>query len=428
MKNLLIISIIIFSFNNLYALNIDESIKSTIENNPKVKIAIEKINESKEIVVFAKGSKLPTITSTLSGTYSNSDTETANVSSTPETFTDSYKITVTKNIYNFGISDLEIERSKILLNNELIIFKSTIQDLILDAINGYLTVINYEKSLEANKKNYDSVNQALEETKTRYDLGSATLYNLQNAEASFALSKTNLFIAKQNLLISMKTFKKIVGTEAVNLEDILKFNSNLDLKNIVKNSVKNNLNLHLISNDIKNLEILILKEKKSKKPTLDITGTGLYSNAGRLESGTEKTSGSIALTLTIPLFQKGQDNSDIRKYQSQKLQAEMKFEDEKENLEILISNTFKDYLINREQMKSSEIVIRSIETSLNSLKEEYEIGTKTITNLVEEEEKLLNANVSLLNTKKNYLLNYFKLKSLDGSLINLFEGYLPAFN
>ena len=428
MKNLLIISIIIFSFNNLYALNIDESIKSTIENNPKVKIAIEKINESKEIVVFAKGSKLPTITSTLSGTYSNSDTETANVSSTPETFTDSYKITVTKNIYNFGISDLEIERSKILLNNELIIFKSTIQDLILDAINGYLTVINYEKSLEANKKNYDSVNQALEETKTRYDLGSATLYNLQNAEASFALSKTNLFIAKQNLLISMKTFKKIVGTEAVNLEDILKFNSNLDLKNIVKNSVKNNLNLHLISNDIKNLEILILKEKKSKKPTLDITGTGLYSNAGRLESGTEKTSGSIALTLTIPLFQKGQDNSDIRKYQSQKLQAEMKFEDEKENLEILISNTFKDYLINREQMKSSEIVIRSIETSLNSLKEEYEIGTKTITNLVEEEEKLLNAKVSLLNTKKNYLLNYFKLKSLDGSLINLFEGYLPAFN
>ena len=115
MKNLLIISIIIFSFNNLYALNIDESIKSTIENNPKVKIAIEKINESKEIVVFANGSKLPTITSTLSGTYSNSDTETANVSSTPETFTDSYKITVTKNIYNFGISDLEIERSKICL-------------------------------------------------------------------------------------------------------------------------------------------------------------------------------------------------------------------------------------------------------------------------------------------------------------------------
>ena len=49
--------------------------------------------------------------------------------------------------------DLEIERSRILFNNELINFKNTIQDLILDAINGYLTVINYEKSLEIFSKN-----------------------------------------------------------------------------------------------------------------------------------------------------------------------------------------------------------------------------------------------------------------------------------
>ena len=85
---------------------------------------------------------------------------------------------LTQNIYDFGLNNLEIERSKILFNNELINLNLTIQDLILDAINGYLTVINYEKSLEANKKNYDSVSQALEETKTRFNLGSATLYDL----------------------------------------------------------------------------------------------------------------------------------------------------------------------------------------------------------------------------------------------------------
>ena len=99
-----------------------------------------------------------------------------------------------------------------------------------------------------------------------------------------------------------------------------------------------NLNLLLISNDIKNKEILIFKEKKSKKPSLDIVGTGLYSNGDRLENGTENTSGSIALTLTVPLFQQGQDDSNIRKYQSQKLQTEMLVQDEKENLEILLGN------------------------------------------------------------------------------------------
>ena len=428
MKNLIILAVLLLSANISYGLNIEDSIKSTIKNNLKVKIALEKLNESREILTFASSSKLPTVTSTISGTYSNSDISTTTSSTTPETFKDSYKIVVTQNIYDYGINNLEIQRSQILYDNEIIIFKSTIQDLILDAINGYLTVINYDKSLEENTKNYDSVSQALEETKTRYDIGSATLYDLQNAEASFASASTNLFIAKQNLIIGKKSFKKIVGIAPINLEEILEFDLVSNIEDIIKKSLMNNFNLLLISNDIKDKKILSLKEKKSKKPNLDITGTGQYSNGSRMEKGTENTSGSVALTLTIPLFQKGQDDSNIRKFNSQVMQAEMKLEDEKENLEILIFNTFKDFKINQSQMNSNKIIIKSIETSLNSLEEEYRLGTKTISNLVEEEEKLLNANVNFLNSRKNYLINYFKLKSLDGSLIKLFEDYLPPIN
>ena len=43
MKYFLFIIIIIFN-NAVLSLNVDEAIKSTIENNPKVKIAIEKLN------------------------------------------------------------------------------------------------------------------------------------------------------------------------------------------------------------------------------------------------------------------------------------------------------------------------------------------------------------------------------------------------
>ena len=124
-------------------------------------------------------------------------------------------------------------------------------------------------------------------------------------------------------------------------------------------------------------------------------------------------------------YKKGQDDSNVRKYHSQKLQAEINLQDKKEDLVILISNTYKNFKINESQMKTNLIIIESINTSLISLREEYQIGTKTITDLVEEEEKLLIANVNYLNSKKDYLLNYFKIKSLEGSLINIFEEYLP---
>ena len=105
---------------------------------------------------------------------------------------------------------------------------------------------------------------------------------------------------------------------------------------------------------------------------------------------------------------KGQ-STPILEISVSKLQAEIQLQDQKDDLSILISNTYA-----LKSMVSNEgkfIYYRVIET-LTSLKEEYAIGTKTITDLVEEEEKLLNANVSYLNSKK-YLLNYFNLKSLE---------------
>jgi len=418
----------IFLSSNLNALNIDEAIKSTILNNPKVKIAIEKLTESKELMSYAYGSKKPTLTSTISGTYANADKNTSTASTTPETLTDKYQLTLSQNLYDAGYNELEIARSKILFNDEVIQFKITLQSLILEAIEGYLTVINYEKSLEANQKNYDSVSKAFEETKTRFDLGSATLYDLQNAEASFAIASSNLFAAEQNVQISNKSFKRVVGLQAINLEDQLNINNLVNLSNTIETAMDQNLNLLLAKSDIENKKILLLKEKKSKKPSLDISGTAEYSDSGRVDSGTELTQGTVALTLTIPLYQKDQDNSNIRKYHSQILQSEIYLEDFRADILILIYNTYKDLQISESNMSSNQIVIQSIETSLNSLNEEYNIGTKTITDLVNEEEKLLNANVNYLNSKKNYLTNYFKLKSLDGSLIKMFEHYIPVTN
>ena len=428
MKIFLQILFFIFLSSNLNALNIDEAIKSTILNNPKVKIAIEKLTESKELMSYAYGSKKPTLTSTISGTYANADKNTSTASTTPETLTDKYQLTLSQNLYDAGYNELEIARSKILFNDEVIQFKITLQSLILEAIEGYLTVINYEKSLEANQKNYDSVSKAFEETKTRFDLGSATLYDLQNAEASFAIASSNLFAAEQNVQISNKSFKRVVGLQAINLEDVLNINNLVNLSNTIETAMDQNLNLLLAKSDIENKKILLLKEKKSKKPSLDISGTAEYSDSGRVDSGTELTQGSVALTLTIPLYQKDQDNSNIRKYHSQILQSEIYLEDFRADILILIYNTYKDLQISESNMSSNQIVIQSIETSLNSLNEEYNIGTKTITDLVNEEEKLLNANVNYLNSKKDFLTNYFKLKSLDGSLIKLFEHYIPATN
>ena len=426
--NKLLAIIFLFFANSVFAIDIDEAIKSTIEKNPKVKIAYEKLIESKELVQNAFNKKLPTVTGTISGTYSSSDSTTSTATTTPETFTDKYKLSLSQNLYDSGEKDLEIERSELLFDKEIINFNITIQNLILSAIEGYLTVINYEKSLEASNKNFDSVSRFLDETKTKFDLGSATLYDLQNAESAYAIAETNLFIAQQNYDVSKITFNRIVGLKAVNLEDVIDLDRDLNLDAFLENVEKNNYSLALLNNDLRNATILLAKEKLNNKPSLDLSTSVEYSDSGRIDSGTEKTNGTIGLTLTIPIFQQNNDKSDIRKYQSQLLQAELTLDDARQDLKIQASNLYKNYLISKSNISSNNKQIESIQTSLESIQEEYNIGTKTINELIDAESELLSVKVNLNTSKKDMILNYFNIMALEGSLISSFEKYLPNYN
>ncbi len=423
-----VILISIILVKNVFALTINDSVKSTIENNKKVQIAFEKLNESKETIEKSIGKKLPTVTATISGTYSNSDTKTKINETTPETFTDKYKLSATQNLYDGGEKNLEIEKSKLLYNNEIINFYNTVQDLSLSAINGYLTVINYEKSLESNKKNYDSVSRFLEETKLKYELGSATITDVMNSETAFAIAETNVYSAEQNYNLSLKTFKSIVGKDAFNLEDFIDLNNDLNFDVILSSVMKNNFSILISQNNIKIKNIELDKEKSSNKASIDITASAEYSDSTRIDDGTENTNATLGLTITIPIFQQNIDKSNIRKFNSQILQEEILKEDLKDSLEIEVSNYFKDYLVSISNVKTSKIKIKYANILLETTSEEYNLGTKSITDLIDAESQLLDANVEYLNANKNYLMNYFNLLALDGSLIKLFEEYLPKLN
>ena len=424
----IIIFIIILLTKTSFSLSINETVKSTIENNKKVKIALEKLNENKEIIEIAVGKKLPIVTGTISGTYSNSDSKTVTASTTPETFTDKYKISATQNLFDGGAKDLEIEKAKLLFNNEMLSFYKTIQNLSLTAINGYLAVNNYKKSLEATKKNYDSVLRFLEETKLKYELGSSTITDLKNAEAAFAIAETNVFSANQNFDISLKIFKSVVGKDAINLEELINFENELNLNKILQNVLENNYDILIAKNniDIKNIELS--KVKSSTKPSLDLTASAEYSDASRLDNGTENSNASIALTLNIPIFQQNLNKSESRKFTSQILQSEMLLDDLRDNLSIDVSNYFKDYMVSLSTIDATLKTIEYASILLESTNEEYNLGTKSITDLINAETELLDANVQYFSANQNYLINYFNLLSLDGSLIELFKEYLPKYN
>ena len=80
------------------------------------------------------------------------------------------------------------------------------------------------------------------------------------------------------------------------------------------------------------------------------------------------------------------------------------------------------------KMKAYKFSIAASEIALQSLKQEYLMGTKTISDYLIEEERFLNLKVDYSNATKEYFVSYFKIKSLEGNLLKVFDEFLPELN
>ena len=106
----------------------------------------------------------------------------------------------------------------------------------------------------------------------------------------------------------------------------------------------------------------------------------------------------------------------------------MVLDDLRDSLSIDVSNYFKDYIVSLSTIDAALKTIEYATILLESTNEEYNLGTKSITDLINAETELLDANVQYFSANQNYLINYFNLLALDGSLIELFKEYLPKYN
>ena len=279
-KNIVnIIFVILFTYaSSSQAIDIKETIKSTVENNLTVKIGLEEIKEARELIIYAQSDYKPDISILLTEKQSSTETTTSSSTTTEDKLSDTYSLIINQNIYDGGRKSLELQRSEILFEKQVQNFYITLNNLILDAINGYLTVQVYEKTLEATLKNHEVIKRIYNDTVLKEELGTATYVDLKNSESSYELSKSNLIMSKGNLKVGKNTFYRISGLEAVNLIDMVDIKKEIDEKVILANALKYNHELNILKLDYQNAEFQLDITKRKKLPSFDLTGDLSYND------------------------------------------------------------------------------------------------------------------------------------------------------
>ena len=423
MKNILIIILsYLFLIVNVSAETFLVALKKAYNNNPELNAERESLNISKQELNISKSSYLPTVT--LSGSKSEEKTEElTNRDGSNASITDVdpkvKSITITQTLIDFG-RGAELAKSKIGIDLAKAKLLKKEQEILYKSIQAYTGLVAANEKLKINRSNVNLLDRQVETDRIRLERGNISLSDVAQSESSLAGAQAKLIQAENDFLTSKLNYENVIGT--INNAE------SLDKSSIVIVNLPNELNSAIEISKKGNPDLIIakLEYEQSKKDTTsarsDLAPSATLSfdrsKTDDLSSTyDEKEQDTLKATVTWPFFSGGKNYANLNKNKSLETQKNLLLSNMIKKNQTDVASAWSNYQSNKSLLNSVRAQVNAAEIANEGIVAEYNSGSdRTTLEVIQSNSLLLNAQISLADSERNYILSQFNLLKSVGLL------------
>lgn len=313
-----------------------------------------------------------------------------------------------------------------------IAYQAQEQALILNTSTYYFNVLKALDTLsyiEAQKK---AIYRQLEQTNQKHKVGLVAITDVQNAQANYDLTIAQEVTASNSLNNALEDLRQISGRFYTNLASInsQEFTTQkpIDVTRLLQQSENTNLDLLTarLSRDVAKEQIRLAQSGYFPTITLNAS-TGLSkseSYGDKLNTNptsyghTNRISGenSISVSFNLPIFSGGATMSQVEQAQYNYVSFSEQLDTANRQVINSVRSAYNNISASVSSVKAYEQSVISTQSSLDATQSGYEVGTRTIVDVLNATTQLYNAKQQLSDAKYDYLINLLKLKSAIGTL------------
>lgn len=290
------------------------------------------------------------------------------------------------------------------------------QETLLDAVTAYANMLRDAAVLQLNTNNEQVLLRQLEATQDRFDVGELTRTDVSQAQSRYSRSVADRIQSQGDLEQARADYENVIGDIPVDLEIPAAISSlPPTVDEAVALAMKNNpAFLAAFYDEVEAMED-IDKTAGRLLPELDLvasSSTSLYTSTDDNRTDTHK----IGLSLTIPFYQQGSVYSEVREAKQTAAQRRMEMEQARRNAIEVAKTSWEELVTARARIESFQDEIRSAEVALDGVQREAAVGSRTVLDVLDAEQELLDAKVSLVRVQRDELVAMFELKQAIGEL------------
>ena len=423
MKNILfIVFSVLFLAPNVKAETLSEALKKAYNNNPELNAERENLNISEQELKISKGSYLPTVT--LSGSKSREDTEKlTNRDGSNATITDVdpsvQSITITQTLIDFG-RGAELKKSKIGIELAKAKFLKKEQEILYKSIEAYTGLLAANDKLKINRSNVNLLDRQVETDRIRRERGNISLSDVAQSESSLAGAQAKLIQAENDYQTSILNYENIIGKldnpELLDKSSIFQVRLPIELNVAINLSEKNNPDLIIakLEYEQSKKDTSSARSDLAPKATLSID----RSQTDDLSSTyNEKDQETLKATVTWPFFSGGKNYANLNKSKSLELQKNLLLSNMTTKNQTDVASAWSNYESNKSLLNSVKAQVNAAEIANEGIVAEYNSGSdRTTLEVIQSNSFLLNAQISLVDSERNYILSQYNLLKSVGLL------------
>ena len=289
-------------------------------------------------------------------------------------------------------------------------------------VGAYMDVIRDEAIVDLNRAQVGVLQVNLEATRDRFEIGDLTRTDVAQSEARLALATSSMEAARANLIRSKEIYIQLVGKAPEALEAPPPLPNLPDSPDAaVGVALENNPDL-IAAKELRDAARFDRRgAEASRLPQVTGFGSGSYSNNfGSIDSGAlapfdkTSTSAQVGVRATLPLYQGGQPAAQIRQAQARMGQAiEQEIAAEREAI-AQTRAAYASWKASQDVIVASERAVSANELSLEGTRAENSVGNRTILDILNAEQELLNSKVQLVTARRNAYVAGFSLLAAMG--------------
>ena len=397
---------------------LEETLIAAYLTNPELAAQRADLRATDEGVSQAISNWRPTVemNSSIGREYNNSSLRTGTARSQNRD-PKSVGLDVTQPLFRGGRTLAETSEAENTVLAERARLTSQEQDVLLAAATAYLDVFRDQAVLQLNTNNEDVLARQLEAAQDRFQVGEITRTDVHQAEARLAQATADRIQSEANLEASRAAYRTVTGISPTNAFDLPASPPGAppSKDSAVQEAALNNPLVIAAQYDeraaVDNVDLvwgeLLPELELSLSANRDLDSSSANDRVDSAEA---------LVSLTVPLYQSGSVHSRVREAKQDAARLRQIVDQQRRSVTEQATRAWENLQAADARVNSFQTQIQAATVALDGVQREAAVGSRTVLDVLDAEQELLNARVSYITAQRDAGVAMFELLSSVGRM------------